>query len=67
MNYVIFTNEILNSNEQNDLLLHTLLWLNLKMWSEKERHRNVLCDSFIQSAKSGKITYCVQICMYVVN
>ena len=25
------------------------------MLSEKERHRNILCDSFVQSAKSEKI------------
>lgn len=43
----MFKNEILNINEQNELPL--------KMLSEKESHKSILCYSFIQSGKSGKI------------
>lgn len=43
----------------------TLLWLNLKMLSVRERHRSILCDSFIQSAKSENINNILCWDMYI--
>lgn len=50
----MLTNKILNSNEQNELLAYTSLWLNIKMLSVKKSPRSIQCDSSIQSAKSRK-------------